>query len=122
MSDIIDIRTYRQEIESLARQCVEEARDYKCDLSTVIHETVDGHQWIIYNRYNLAVLQCTDNEDAAEEMGGLSSVLRERGVSGLLAYLACAAMIRDVEDRAAALAEELEDEDSDEDLDEDLAQ
>ena len=121
MSSEITQSTYYREIEDLARQCRTEARERGRDLSEVIQEVVDGHSWIIYNRHTLAVLQYTDHEDAAED--ALEEVRRgvrladffARGVSGLLTYLACAAMIRDVEEAAADLEDEEEDEEDEED-------
>lgn len=111
MSDkVLTQESYSREIENLAKECREEAREYKRDISEVIHETVDGHHWVIWAQFNLPVLQFSDNPEAAAELGGLEEVLRSRGISGLLAYLACAAMIRDVEDAAAMLEDEDEDE------------
>ena len=120
-NDIITQSTYYREITDLAKQCRAEAREYGRDVSEVIHETVDGHSWIIYTRHNLAVLQYSDHEDAAEEMGGLEDVLRSGGVSGLLTYLACAAMMADVDAAVAEIAEEMEEDERnfDNDLDED---
>jgi hypothetical protein len=104
---------YMNEIERLARDAREEARDHGRDLDEVIHECVDAHEWIIYMRHNAAVLASSDNAEAGAEFGGdLSSILRKRGVSGLLAVLACAAMMADVRDAASDLEDEDEDEDA----------
>jgi hypothetical protein len=92
----IDGMTYRNEIRDLATEAVQESREQERDVQDIIHEVVDGHQWIIYYSYNLSVLQHTDHCDAAAEIGGLEDILRSRGVQGLMSYLACAAMIEDV--------------------------
>ena len=100
---------YCDEIVSIAKKALAESSATGRDVSEVIHKTVDGHSWIIYCRHNLAVLQYSDHESAAEDFGGgLEEVLRSRGVSGLLTYLACAAMIRDVEEAAFNLEDEEE--------------
>lgn len=116
MSDEHEILTqdaYTREIEDLAKQCIEHAREHEEELSTVIHETVDGHHWVIWSRFHAPVLQFSDNPEAAGEFGGLEEVLRSRGISGLFMLLARAAMIRDVEDAAGMLMDE-EDEPEDE--------
>jgi hypothetical protein len=105
---------YQHEVERLARDAHEEARDHGRDLDVVIHETVDGHEWVIYTRFNASVLASSNNAEAGAEFGGdLAGILRTRGVSGLLAVLACAAMMQDVREVAADLEDEDEDEDED---------
>lgn len=66
-------RWYFEEVRSLAREALrenpkdEEARD------EWLHETIDGHEYIIYTGKTLGVLLCSDNADAEEEETGEKS-------------------------------------------------
>lgn len=51
---------YWIEIESLANQCAEEAKESDRDLSDVIFEELDSHQWVIYYEYHYDILKSTD--------------------------------------------------------------
>ena len=65
-----------------------------------LHETIDGHQWVIYTSYNLDVLRHSDNEDAyIDNFGGedAAHLLKDRGISGLHAVMAYCAMEQDVQ-------------------------
>ena len=61
---IMNRQEYWEEIESLAQQVTKEARDDGRDIYDVLHETIDGHQWVIYYRFHAEVLQHTDNDSA----------------------------------------------------------
>ena len=66
-----------------------------------LHETLDGHQWVIYNAYNLPVLEHSDNADYMEENLGddcLLEALKAGGIKGLHTALAFWAMYADVQD------------------------
>lgn len=100
---------YWTEIADTAESLVAEAMDY-CDhdrraAEEYIHdralfEAIDGHQWIIYNGYNLEVLQHSDNADYFEAcIGGADEILREGGIDKLLEVMAFYAMYADVQDR-----------------------
>jgi len=111
---MINLSDYRDEIEGLARDARIEAREYNREIADVIHEMVDGHSWIIYSKHHPFVLGHSENADAGSEYGDLNNVLRTRGAEGLLGFMACAAMIADVEQAALRLEDEDEDEDEDE--------
>jgi hypothetical protein len=66
-----------------------------------LHETIDGHRWIIYYAYNLDVIRHSDNADAySDNLGPLdmAAVLKERGLDGLHNVIAYYAMYADVSD------------------------
>lgn len=76
--DPITSADYWKEISELAADMVHEVADEiaaeneddaRDRLSDLTHETVDGHQWIIYTYYNQQVLQHTRNEDAFADCG-----------------------------------------------------
>lgn len=116
MSNITQAQ-YWSEVNSLATSIVSEAagqagcntadtfdRDsiYETIHDTVLHETIDGHQWVIYYAYNLDVLQHSDNDDYMIDNIGIEpagQVLKENGLSGLHAALAFWALYADVSDR-----------------------
>lgn len=59
MTDITETE-YRNEVEALAEDAVrslEEYPDTYADISEVVWELVDGHEWIIHYSYNLDVLK-----------------------------------------------------------------
>ena len=77
----------------------------------LLHETVYGHQWIIYNGYNLDVLQYSDNDEyMVDNFGGdeLVHVLKERGLSGLHNALAFWALYADVQEKISDVLDEYE--------------
>jgi hypothetical protein len=68
----------------------------------MLHETVDGHQWVIYNAYNADVMRHSDNEDYYIDNFGTDDaghVLKESGLSGLHNVIAFWCMYADVQDR-----------------------
>jgi hypothetical protein len=74
VANIESAREYWKEVEEIARDCAERARDEDRELSEVVWETVDSHQWVIYNAYHYDVLRHTDQDVGArfEDMGGPS--------------------------------------------------
>lgn len=102
-SDTITYQSYWKEIGEQVDEAIKDAMgDDERDKDTIreacdtwLHESIDGHQWIIYNHYHADVLKFSDHEDAAEEIGGLDGTLKEKGVSGLMAVLAFCAMKED---------------------------
>ena len=72
-------------------------RDHIFD--SALHETIDGHQWVIYYAYNLDVLQYSANSKyMVDELGVeyAGQVLKDRGLSGLHSALAYWALYADV--------------------------
>ena len=76
----------------------EEAEEYIND--TLLHETIDGHEYVIYTCNNLDVIQHSQNEDYLEENLGSESVMAalKTGISGLHCAMAFWAMYTDVQD------------------------
>jgi hypothetical protein len=110
MSELSRIQ-YMEEIQSLADNMVSEEMD-NChgDRSaaeesindTVLHETIDGHQWVIYNAYNADVMRHSDNTDYyIDNFGGddAGKILKERGLDGLHNVIAFWCMYADVQNR-----------------------
>lgn len=102
---------YWNEIQSLAVSIAEDAMA-QCDNNrddaeelindSLLHETIDGHQWIIYNSYNLDVYQYSDNSDYyIDNFGGddAAYVLKEKGLDGLHQALAFWSLYADVQNK-----------------------
>lgn len=126
MSELNTSYEYWSEIKSLAETMVTETFEWlddkpdmtkeECFEATmdeindhVLHETIDGHQWVIYSGYNLDVLKHSNNPDYmtdnfGDDMAG--SILSEQGLSSLHTSLAFWAMYADVQDDLSDHAEE----------------
>jgi len=65
---------YWREVSSLAKNIAKEAKDEDRDISDVLHETIDGHQWVIYTWAYPWVLMHSRSEDALfEEQGSIET-------------------------------------------------
>ena len=62
---------YWTEVKALADGIIEDAIEQTDNLDdaeelindSMLHETIDGHQWISYYSYNLDIIRHSDNED-----------------------------------------------------------
>ena len=66
-----------------------------------LHETIDGHQWVIYYAYNLDVIKHSDNaEYMSDNFGGdaLSACIDAGGVDSLHTAMAFWALYADVQE------------------------
>ena len=107
MSNQITFYSYWEEVllatKSLAREAMEQTdgdREVAEDLinDSMLHEYVDGHQWIIYNGYNLDVIKFSDNADYYVDNFGVDCAgeLKTNGLSGLHTTIAFWAMYADI--------------------------
>lgn len=90
-------RDYYAEIRYIAADAVDKilAGRLTDDLGDYLHETVDGHSFVIYTSQSLDVMRHSDNWLAAEEHGGMDAV-RADDFSGTLVIYAYYAMLADV--------------------------
>lgn len=58
-----------------------------------LHETIDGHQWVIYTHYNPQVLTHSENQDAAWDT---FEPVQKDSYGELMAFLAYCSMEADV--------------------------
>ena len=120
MSNITSSSQYWIEVQSLAVSIAEDAMS-QCDNSreeaeelindSLMHETIGAHQWVIYNAYNLDVLQYSDNSDRYVDEFGVEDaalVLKERGLGGLHQSLAFWALYADVQEKIEEALNEVE--------------
>ena len=83
----------------------EEINDYR------LHETIDGHQWVIYYAYNLDVIGYSDNEDYMSDNFGaeaLAASLEQGGLSTLHTHIAYWCMYADVQEQLENAFDEYE--------------
>ena len=102
---------YWEEVRSIAANLVEEAMiDSSNDREGAeeeiqdryLHETIDGHQWVIFNSYNLDVIKHTDNQDYMVDNIGteeLEIALKQGGINQLHTTLAFWSLYADVQDQ-----------------------
>ena len=99
---------YQDEISDIAEDIYKEAMEEHPEdeddrneyIMERVNETVDGHQWIIYNAYSLSVYEHSSNPDAYQDMYGnddLGSIVADRGLLSLHTVIAYWAMQADVE-------------------------
>lgn len=124
MSEITSSQ-YWGEVSSLAASIVEQAaQDNDLDTAetfdrdqimeyvndTYLHETIDGHQWVIYYAYNLDVLKHSDNQDYMIDNLGTESAGEslKQGLDTLHCHLAFWALYADVQDHLDSALDEYE--------------
>jgi hypothetical protein len=100
---------YDTEIKAIAACLVEDAmehhdNDKEAALEAIndswLHQTIDGHQWVIYYSYNHDVLRHSRNSEEYESVyddDGLGALVREKGVNSLHMMMAYFAMYADVQ-------------------------
>ena len=103
---LITASHYWKEVEATAVRVIERARDeseggdpMEVINDTILHEEIDSHEWIIYNAYNLDVIQYAENADYYIDNFGVEAAgeeLKARGLTGLHTAIAFWAMYADV--------------------------
>lgn len=113
MAKNISQQEYWDEVRNLAKEAHDMVvEDETRDLGDMIHELVDGHEWVIYTAYNFDVLKHTESDSEIEDLFGDEKV--GDGWHALLGKAAYAALAGDVRAQADAISDEDGDE-SDED-------
>ncbi len=69
---------YWTEIQSIVETTFEECREHQREPSEQLHETIDGHEWVIYTHSNHDVLKVSPNDGYAISEG-LSTGLDDNG-------------------------------------------
>ena len=88
-------KEYWKEVKDLAKQVEEQVKEYDQDPHDALHETIDGHQWLIYYAYHPWILAHTRNEDAVFDIVGEVS---GDSTSAVLTQIAFYALYQDVSD------------------------
>ena len=104
---------YWKEITDIAEQLVWSSMNEYDDLNDreaaegvindhLLHETIDGHQWVIYYTYSLDVMKYSGNTDYLVENFGAEdagTILSEGGIESLHQAIAFWAMYADVQEK-----------------------
>lgn len=100
---------YEEEVERIAREALENAREYGQDAREAAWEIVDGHQWIIYTSCAMQIpsLAYSDGADLLDGQD-LNETYRERGLWGLHSLIAFSCMLEDVQAKIEELRGEVE--------------
>ena len=111
---------YWTEINSLAENMVSECMD-ECDNDreaseelindSRLHETIDGHQWVIYYAYNDDVIKHSDNDEYYTDIYGkedIGTIVSEQGLDSFKTIVAFWAMYADVQDKLSDAFDEYE--------------
>lgn len=85
---------YWEEIEALAKSIPREARERGDDPSDVLHETIDGHQFVIYTAEAREVLAHSPNDSAIFDEMGEQTVSDWGTIFSQAAYFAMCADVR----------------------------
>ena len=126
--DIITHSSYNKEIRDLAESIVGTAFNEYDEVTdresaeelindTLLHETIDGHQWIIYYYGNDKVLEFTDNYDAYKDVYSdedLGALVADKGLEGAKTAIAYFDMYQDFSELLEAALDKW-DEDHDDD-------
>ena len=111
MTELRGNNEYWTEIKGIAADLVTEAmeqaendKDKAEELinDSLLHETIDGHQWVIYYGYNLDVIKYSDNEGYYNDNFGAESLaasLEQGGLDMLHCHIAFWCMYADVQDQ-----------------------
>jgi len=104
----MNYQDYYSEVNAIAEALVSEAmaehdNDAEQAMESIVdsrlHETIDGHQWVIYYNYNLSIIKHSDNVDYMIDNMGLESAgeaLQSGGLNGLHQAIAYWALYADV--------------------------
>lgn len=95
---------YEDEITSIAKGIIEEHGLNEDDWHDAVHESVDGHQWIIYTGFHEEILDNSDNEPDNDEVTGMADP--KGGWRDFRQVAAFMAMEADVQQKLRELADE----------------
>jgi hypothetical protein len=89
---------YQNEIASIVEDIKDEIRENGGSMQDRVHESCNGHRWVIYTAYNYDVLANSNNAECGVNDGlvDANEAIKEGGLSKLTAQLACCAMMQDV--------------------------
>lgn len=104
MSEEITYRDYWTEVAGLAKQITEEAKEYDRDIFDVLHETIDGHNWVIYTCKAQSIISHSSNDNYSVENFGVESILDERSLNWSAIAFGC--LYGDVSEHSEFDAEE----------------
>ena len=76
-NDLETQTSYFREIAEIVEQVFEQAKECQTEPLDVLHETIDGHQWVIYTYQSQRVLAHSNNADYSVENFGAESIVQD---------------------------------------------
>lgn len=107
MSELNSSSQYYKEVSAIAAaliaECMQECSDDRQEAEELIndsrlHETIDGHQWVIYYSYNLPVLTYSNNAEYGVDNGLVELDSNNFSLSAFHCSLAYWALYADVQE------------------------
>lgn len=110
--------SYNEEVQALAINLLDETMsDNNGDREiamekindSLLHELIDGHEWIIYTYYNSKITEHSSNADAYLDIYGsedLGKLITEKGLEAVVLARAFYALHQDVQDALSEIEEE----------------
>ena len=102
---------YFESVRNIAREAIRAAQREGVDEQDVIHEAVDGSQWVIFHGRARFVCLISENEDAVIDQMGSEAFAAVASVQECFTRAAYWAMLQDVQDVLDDVREELHAED-----------
>ena len=99
---------YWTEVESLAESITEEAREQDRDIFEVLHETIDGHEWVIFTGCSQEIIRHSANESYSADNFGAETCFQDGQIRWDVIAFGC--LYGDVSEHSA-FDEEIEEED-----------
>lgn len=87
-TNTITMKEYWREVAAIAREAKKRARSEHQDIQDILHEMIDGHEWIIYTWANPYVLIHSRNEDALFDSMGETVAKSYSEIMQQMAYFA----------------------------------
>ena len=121
MTTINTSKDYFEIVDSMAHDLAAEAmqetdnnKDDALELlnDSLLHETIDGSEYVIYNHYHLPIIQYSDNCDyMADNLGDdcVAYALKNGGIQGLHQAIAYWALYADVQEVLEEKLDDIED-------------
>lgn len=112
MNDLNNNTQYWEEVKGMSKEVIDQAKEVQGEDATkeeledviqdyILHENIDGHQWIIYTAYHRPIIDFTSNEDAYLDMyhpDDLGKLLAGRGLGHIEMIRAFWAFYYDVQE------------------------
>ena len=92
---------YWDAVNHIAEECINEVFEFGTDLYDAVHQSLDGHQFIIYYAHHDAVIKHSANSDCWEywlSREDIAQLVVDQGIDGARSDQAFFAMFEDVND------------------------
>lgn len=101
---------YEREVAAVARDIVEECIKHGQDIADSIHDTVDGHEWMIYTRHHQEIIDRSSYPDAYLDVYShedLGRIVADQGLDSAIQARAFFAFEHDVRNEVYEIAKSI---------------